>query len=221
MFSLPDVDSDRLLSAQQTARARLLGERTRKHHWVGRLSSSPLATATAVSALALAEQHIDDDAHPGGATDRGWWSGVMVRNELNELLIQSLGWLAERQNDDGGWGDTDQSVSNIATTMLVEAAFHLTGVPAKYTGMLDRARAYVAAEGGVAGLKRRYGNDRTFAAPILTNYALAGLVSWKKVPPLPFELACLPPRWFHRLRLPVVSYAIPALAAIGITMHRP
>ena len=41
------------------------------------------------------------------------------------------------------------------------------------------------------------------------------MVPWRKVPALPFELACLPQRWYHRLNLPVVSYAIPALVAIG------
>ncbi len=36
-----------------------------------------------------------------------------------------------------------------------------------------------------------------------------------EIAPLPFELACLPGRWLGVLRLPVVSYAIPALVAIG------
>ncbi len=53
--------------------------------------------------------------------------------------------------------------------------------------------------------------------------ALAGLVSWREVPPLPFELACFPQAWFRFLRLPVVSYALPALIAIGqaVYHHRP
>src|SRR5690606_3991872 len=56
---------------------------------------------------------------------------------------------------------------------------------------------------------------KTFAVPILTNCALAGLVPWSEVSPLPFELACLPQSWYRFARLPVVSYAIPALVAIG------
>jgi squalene-hopene/tetraprenyl-beta-curcumene cyclase len=99
--------------------------------------------------------------------------------------------------------------------MLVQAAFHLTGVPAKYQDLLDRAEAYVEEQGGVAALKRRYEGDKTFAVPILANCALADMVPWRKVPALPFELACFPQRWYHRLNLPVVSYAIPALVAIG------
>ena len=49
----------------------------------------------------------------------------------------------------------------------------------------------------------------------LSMNALAGLVAWKEVPPLPFELACFPQSWFRFLRLHVVSYALPALIAIG------
>ena len=72
-------------------------------------------------------------------------------------------------------------------------------------------------------MRARYGKDRTFATPILTTCALAGLVPWSEVPPLPFELACLPQSWFRFVRLHVVSYALPALIAIGqaVYHHRP
>jgi squalene-hopene/tetraprenyl-beta-curcumene cyclase len=55
--------------------------------------------------------------------------------------------------------------------------------------------------------------------PILTMCALAGLVEWHEVPRLPFELACLPQSWYRFARLPVVSYALPALIAIGQCIH--
>jgi squalene-hopene/tetraprenyl-beta-curcumene cyclase len=84
---------------------------------------------------------------------------------------------------------------------------------------LTKADAYIAANGDLAGLRRRYGKDKTFVVPILTNCALAGLVPWKHVSPLPFELACLPQSWYRFARLPVVSYAIPALVAIGLARH--
>ena len=210
------VDRQRLADAHQTVRAQLLAERTPAGHWVGELSSSPLSTATAISALVLAEQSGSSGGLPA------FTPGVepshvdeIYRNDLSELIIQSIQWLARQQNDDGGWGDTDRSRSNIATTMLVQAAFHLTGVPAKYQNLLERAEAYVEAAGGLTELKRRYEGDKTFAVPILTNCALADMVSWRKVPALPFELACLPQRWYNRLNLPVVSYAIPALVAVG------
>ncbi len=195
------IDSPRLWTAYESARRDLLAERTTAGHWVGRLADSPLSTATAVSALAMVERR-------GGL-------GKEEKTALRRLIVRGLEWLADAQNADGGWGDTDRSYSNIATTMLVRAAFHLTGVPAAHAGLLERAKAYVEREGGIAGLRRRYGRDKTFAVPILTNCALAGLVPWKEVSPLPFELACLPQAWYRFLRLPVVSYAIPALVAIG------
>src|SRR5262249_29471619 len=73
------------------------------------------------------------------------------------------------------------------------------------------------------GIRRRYGNDRTFSVPILATCAHAGLVEWREVPRLPFELACFPQSWFRFLQLPVVSYALPALIALGqaIHAHRP
>ena len=43
---------------------------------------------------------------------------------------------------------------------------------------------------------------------------------WRHVPQLPFELAAVPPVWYRWLRLPVVSYALPALIAIGQVRHR-
>ena len=43
--------------------------------------------------------------------------------------------------------------------------------------------------------------------------------AWKRVKPLPFELAVFPHRFFAALRLPVVSYALPALIAIGYARY--
>jgi squalene-hopene/tetraprenyl-beta-curcumene cyclase len=65
----------------------------------------------------------------------------------------------------------------------------------------------------------RYGKDRTFAVPILANCALAGQADWNQVAWLPFELACLPHGLYRFLRLHVVSYALPALIAIGQLIH--
>ena len=46
------------------------------------------------------------------------------------------------------------------------------------------------------------------------------LTDWKRVPQLPFELVLLP-RWsFRAVRLSVVSYALPALVAVGLARHR-
>ena len=49
------IDSERLQRAYFAARKALLDERTPDGHWVGELSSSALSTATACSALAIAD----------------------------------------------------------------------------------------------------------------------------------------------------------------------
>lgn len=202
------IDPIRLRQAYEVARGDLLSERTAAGHWTGELSSSALSTATAVSALALAERH--------GAIDAsGRFADEAQEARCSQLIVGGLRWLARHQNTDGGWGDTDRSHSNVATTMLVRAAFHLTGVPCSQADVLDRANAYIQQAGGLPALRRRYGKDKTFAVPILTNCALAGLVPWRDVPALPFELGCLPQSWLKFARLPVVSYALPALIAIG------
>jgi len=224
-----DSSLDALDWAWRAARADLLNEQNAQGYWTGELSSSPLSTATAISALTIAEQHAASfsrfaSCQAGGlhnqadddATDR--WNAA-YQTDLSELICTSVRWLADQQNDDGGWGDTDRSQSNLATTMLVLSAFRMTGVPAKYADLEPRAEQYIKAQGGVAGLKKRYGGDKTFAAPILTNCALAGVVPWKQVPRLPFELAAAPRSWFRLLRLPVVSYALPALVSIGLARH--
>ncbi|MEQ9379718.1 MAG: prenyltransferase/squalene oxidase repeat-containing protein, partial [Pirellulales bacterium] len=211
--SAPLFDPERLLRAYETARDDLLSECTQRGHWVGELSSSALSTATAVSALSLVERHADV-GRDGNPAAKSAIDSVQIEI-ISELVCNGLQWLADHQNPDGGWGDTDKSNSNIATTMLVRAAFHLTAVPAHHDNLLQRADDYIKKEGGVAGLRKRFGKDKTFAVPILTNCALAELVPWSEVSPLPFELACFSHSTYRYLRLPVVSYAIPALVAVG------
>jgi squalene-hopene/tetraprenyl-beta-curcumene cyclase len=203
-----EVDAIRLDAAYQTALAALLAERTTDGHWVGELSTSALSTATAVMALHLVGER-------GG-------------DRRDDLVAGGLRWLAAHQNADGGWGDTVKSLSNISTTMLCRAAFYLTGT-ANPQAAVVRAEAWLGAHYGntpaelAEAVRARYGKDRTFAVPILTTCALAGLVSWNEVQSLPFELACLPQSWFRFVRLHVVSYALPALIAIGqaVFHHRP
>ena len=208
MFS--DEFAQRLENAYQMARAALLAERQLGGYWVGELSSSALSTATAVSALALVQNHSNSpDTHA-------------------DLIASGLAWLAKEQNADGGWGDTTKSISNISTTMLGRAAIHIAGAADRYADCLKRAEGYLHNHAGktpaeqAEAIRARYGKDRTFAVPILATSALAGLTNWREVSSLPFELACFPQSWFAFLRLPVVSYALPALIAIGqaVFVHR-
>jgi squalene-hopene/tetraprenyl-beta-curcumene cyclase len=196
------ISPARLRAAYLTARDALLAERVPAGHWVGELSTSALSTATAVMALHLVNPFEHRTLIDGGAR-----------------------WLADHQNPDGGWGDTTKSVSNISTTMLCRAALALTGAEKEYPATVEKVEAYITAHAGktpeqrAEAIRRRYGKDRTFSVPILMTCALAKLVPWHEVPRLPFELACLPQSWYRFARLPVVSYALPALIAIGQCVH--
>jgi squalene-hopene/tetraprenyl-beta-curcumene cyclase len=199
------VPLERLEAAYQTALAALLKERSQQGHWVGELSTSALSTATAVMALYLVQKH-------AGTPHQG-------------LIEGGLAWLTAHQNDDGGWGDTTVSISNISTTMLCRAAIYLTQSTPRLALAVSRAEAWLSSKYGPPekwpeAVRQRYGKDRTFATPILTTCALAGLVTWDEVPLLPFELACLPQAWFRLVRLHVVSYALPALIAIGQCIYQ-
>lgn len=213
----PSVDPQRLAAAHSSVRSQLLAERSPNGSWEGELSSSPLAAATAISALVLAEQSSSSHGLPAFNPDeKPSHFDEIYRNDLSELLVQSLKWLAGQQNKDGGWGDTDQCTSNVATTLLVLAAFRLTGVPAKYQGLLERAEAYVAKLGGLTALKDRYENEKSFVASILTNCALADSLEWRKVPTLPFELALLPASLQGYAMRNYLSYSLPMFLAAGL-----
>lgn len=188
------------------ARERLLAERNAGGHWEGELSSSALSTATALFALSLHDRERHADLVRGG-----------------------IRWLVEHQNEDGGWGDTVLSLSNISTTALCWAALSVAGEEAAES--MRRVEAWLTRAAGslepavlAKTIADRYGKDRTFSVPILTMCALAGRLGkgregWRHVPPLPFELAAFPRQWFSWMRLPVVSYALPALIAIGQVGH--
>jgi squalene-hopene/tetraprenyl-beta-curcumene cyclase len=195
------IDSTRLRAGYRKVRDELLAERTEDGHWVGELSSSALSTATAISALSTAQAAtVGRRLEPAAVED---------------IVSAGVAWLIKQQNTDGGFGDTDLSHSNIATTYLVVAALHLAGVANEHAELIQRSNAYIESKGGLNGLRERYGIDKTFVVPIMTNLALAGLVEWHEVDPLPFELACVPQSWYRFVGMPVVSYAIPALVAIG------
>jgi len=182
-------------------------------HWEGELSSSALATATASVALTLAHRR---EAHA----------------RFEQLARRGVAWLIRAQNEDGGWGDTARSLSNISTTALCWAALALArqeSVEARQAGR--RAAEFMRCHAGgldpdslSSAIKKRYGKDHTFSVPILMVLAVANLLGdkangWARVPQLPFELAAFPQHWYSRLNLAVVSYALPALIAIGQAGH--
>ncbi len=204
------MERERLAAALEQVRDHLLRERNPQGYWEGRLSSSPLSTAVAITALGV----VDRARHPQAPLHQ-------------ELVGRGADWILSAANPDGGWGDTRRSPSNLSTTLLCWSALGLAGRSERE----EEARAWIAGRTEEASperiaeaLSRRYGRDRTFAVPILAMAALAGRLgpgrqAWRHVRALPFELAALPPRWYARLRLPVVSYALPALIAMGLVRH--
>jgi squalene-hopene/tetraprenyl-beta-curcumene cyclase len=212
------IDRSRLLAARDKAQRALLDARDASGHWTGELSSSALSTATAVCALSIVERE-----------GQGRDSAIRYPHSVIE---RGLDWLAAHANADGGWGDTTLSLSNLSTTALCWAAFGIVpGADEKYRATVQAAERWLVQKAGgmnpeklVPAIVNRYGKDRTFSVPILMTCALAGKLgplpgAWRHVLQLPFELAAMPHQFFAALRLPVVSYALPALIAIGQARH--
>ena len=179
--------------------------RTPSGIWKGHLSSSALATAVAIGALSSLD-----------------------RKKYAKLIDRGLSWLCDDLNSDGGWGDTPDSNSNLAATILGWSALSCAGSDG-YGRNLRSVEEYLGnLAGGTDGrclskaLKNAYGADRTFAVPILSFAAALGSLGgegWKYVKQLPFELGGFSHRVLKYLHLPVVSYALPALIAIGQAKH--
>jgi squalene-hopene/tetraprenyl-beta-curcumene cyclase len=194
---------------------RLLDRRTAADHWQGHLASSALSTGTAILALHLAGEDRKDCV------------------DVGRFVAAGTRWLVGNQNGDGGWGDTIRSRSNISTTAIVWGALSTMSAEEGAADAVEKAASWLRNIAGDvtpdairAAIVRRYGKDQTFSVPILTVLALTGNLgpdadaAWRSVPQLPFELAVFPHAWFQHLRLPVVSYALPALIAIGQVRHR-
>jgi squalene-hopene/tetraprenyl-beta-curcumene cyclase len=188
----------------------LSAEIAEKGHAEGELSPAALATATAAIALSLNGKH-------------------------RSKAEKATRWLEENQNDDGGWGDTPDSPSNLPTTLLADAAMELAAARG-HGGKTSKAAAeWIGKTVGVPSpspaetanaILENYGKDKTFSVPILL--ALAATFEktrddetlWEFLPILPFELATLPSALFAAIGLPVVSYALPALISMGIAAKR-
>ena len=236
------IDRERLNRALVKARAALLAERGSHGHWEGELSSSALSTATAITALELWQRHAQSKPrsaiqNPKSAiasglkwlvdhqnADGGWgdttlsfsnisttalcWAtfGAVPKAEQRwpETVRRAEAWLAEKCL-------VTRDPSIVPKQSDPSASTYHPSLP------LDRSALITA-------IIARYGKDRTFSVPILTMCVLAGRLgegkeAWRRVIQLPFELAALPQKFFAALRLPVVSYALPALIAIGQVRH--
>jgi len=241
-MSAPAIDLPRLRAARDRAVEALLRERAPEGHWVGELSSSALSTATAITALALVWERTEDRGQTAEVRsqrsvlerglqwlaahqnpDGGWGDTV---KSLSNLSTTTLVWAA--------FGAVKRASPSMGH-LLSRPSGTLSSAPSGGEGwgeeVLTRCEAWLTKHAGglspevlAPAVIQRYGKDRTFSVPILTMCALAGKLgegrdAWRHVIPLPFELAALPAKFFAAMRLPVVSYALPALIAIGQVRH--
>ncbi|MBP5320343.1 MAG: squalene--hopene cyclase [Kiritimatiellae bacterium] len=180
----------------------LLAQRDPDGYFTSRLSDSAISTAVALTALHLA----DPDAYAAP-------------------IVRAQRWLLTHANADGLYGDSPESPANLTATFLAYVALSRTGAPAD---AIEPARRHIEAQfGGLTfpavrkGLLAAYGKDLTFSVPLLALATAAGCFpdadsAWRAMPRFPFEAVLIPESLFKYLRLPVVSYAIPALIAIGL-----
>jgi squalene-hopene/tetraprenyl-beta-curcumene cyclase len=181
----------------------LLAERNESGYWTGELAISALSTAVAIVALKLGNDPADSKK-----VDEGYL------------------WLCCNINNDGGYGDTPESVSNVSTTLLCYGAVSFckkSNEPEQYLRSMEKWLSAqgieMRAESITQSVLRFYGKDYTFSVPILSMLVICNVLpikSLNKIPGLPFELSLLPSSLYRFLNLRVVSYALPALIAVGI-----
>ncbi|MBE6204276.1 MAG: squalene--hopene cyclase [Rikenellaceae bacterium] len=178
---------------------RLKAQRKKGQMWRGELSSSAISTSVAAFAL----HKIDAERY-------------------RQRIDQAVEWLLSTMAEDGSWGDSPESPSNMTATLLSYTSLYAQGrAPEQTKRYLERRFGGIDDEHIVRGVLEYYGKDLTFSVPILVMCALAGILKkWDRIPQFPFELTILPQRFFRFLQLPVVSYAIPALIAVGIVRFR-
>ncbi|MDH6358471.1 prenyltransferase/squalene oxidase repeat-containing protein [Parabacteroides sp. PF5-9] len=180
-------------------REELIQRRSPGYMWRGKLSSSAISTSVSVFALYMID-----------------------REKYASYIQHGAEWLKRSMHDDGSWGDSLESPSNLTATLLTYASLYAVGeAPEKAKEYLNEKFGGSTDQHIIKGVLTYYGTDLTFSAPILVMCALAGVItSWDKIPQLPFELSVFPQRLFRFFQLPVVSYAIPALIAVGILRYR-
>ena len=233
---MTSIDQSALDGTLKTLKERLARARNSYGFWEGKLSSSALSTAVAVFALALANKRkyalliekavawlIDNQN-----SDGGWGDTTRSRSNISTTMLcwACLGAVEGANCEEARNPNIEirnpprdplrdkLELSNTECSKQVgEAIRKCEGWLYSFAGSLEAGDLALAVD-------RKYGRDRSFSVPILTMCALAGRLgqsdqAWRLIKALPFELAMLPHRLYSWLRLPVVSYALPALIAIG------
>lgn len=186
----------------------LLANRNEQGFWDGELSSSALGVSVSVIAF-------------------HFYSSEQLSSEIGN----GIHWLIANSNHDGGFGDSPESISNISTSLLCYSALHVTRnqhreastTTQKLAAYLKNTGIDVTSENIAKNILDFYKKDYTFSVPILATCALCGIPEndpFKPIPQLPFELALMPRSVYRFLNLSVVSYAIPALVAVGMAIFQ-
>lgn len=201
------MQKETLESQLQSLCALLIKEQNQHGFWSGMLSSSALSTAVAIVALKIYGNSHDESR---------------IRDGFN--------WLSLNINNDGGFGDTPQSESNVSTSLLCYAAIYYCQTDKEHGSTLLRSierfletkNISFSAQDITSSILKFYGKDYTFSVPILSMLIICGVLpaeASKRIPQLPFELALLPASLYRFFNLQVVSYAVPALIGVGIFIH--
>lgn len=186
----------------------LLNEQNAEGFWTGRLSSSALSTAVAIVAFRV--------------------NGSPC---YKEKINSGLSWLFDHINSDGGFGDTPESISNVSTSLLCYAAIsYCDRGTGKGKETLEGLEKYLLTQNIslapdiiISSILKFYGKDYTFSVPILSMLVICEVIdedACRNIPQLPFELVLLPSSWYSFFNLGVVSYAMPALIAMGIFIYK-
>lgn len=187
----------------------LLNKRNEDGVWEGRLSDSALGVAVSITAFNFKDPE-----------------------KYRHHIKMGLNWLYRNQNNDGGFGDSPESPSNVSTSLLSFAAVSACSwvEEVRSEKMMQGINAYLKScnidaysDDVIQRILDHYQDDLTFSVPILTMCALCGIPgdeAFEKIPQLPFELSLMPRSIYRVLNLSVVSYAIPALIAVGIAIFR-
>jgi squalene cyclase len=202
------MDAEHLKKQFNTYCQILKNEMNSQGFWSGRLSSSALAGSVSIVTFKL--------------------NG---KNKHDEAIKAGLAWLYSNINTDGGFGDSPESESNVSTTLLCYAAISFCKneaensikILAAIETYLKNQQISLESEKIASSILNFYGKDMTFSVPILSMLSICKLLNnngLKKIPQLPFEFSLLPNNFYQFFNLQVVSYAIPALIAVGVYLFK-
>ncbi|MFA6294603.1 MAG: prenyltransferase/squalene oxidase repeat-containing protein, partial [Victivallales bacterium] len=229
-----------LKSSLSRLEQKLIGELKSESCWDGKLSSSALATAVAMFALSTVDPEkygakirkaglwLLENVNPDG----GWGDTPESPSNISTTLLVwsalSVVIKVNRKDD----LNIEHPTSNIQHPMGGKDGNLEVDHEEAYEKLIEKAEQYIIRKTGSlepADISKtilgHYGKDRTFSVPILTMCALAGKLGddgseWNHVIQLPYELSILPRSFFSLIGLPVVSYALPALIAMGLLRHK-